>query len=260
MLLSLYNVDQQLNTLDEDVPSFTPYLLNHDKPTPLIIVCPGGGYTHRAEHEGAPIAEWLNEIGIAAVVLHYRIAPYQHPTPIDDAKRAIRTVRHHATEWNIDPKRIGILGFSAGGHLAASTGMHYDKGIPDADDVIERQSSRPDLMVLCYPVISMGEFTHEGSKIALLGEDPADSLVDLMSIENHVKADTPPAFIWHTADDDAVPVENSLQLSSALSKNKIPHALHVFESGRHGLGLADELEDVSWWTSACEIWLRKRGF
>src|SRR5690606_22698247 len=160
----------------------TPYLLEDDGPHPVVIVCPGGGYGMRAAHEGEPVARWLNSAGVSAFVLHYSVAPAQYPTALREAQRAIRTIRARAAEWRLDPARVGILGFSAGGHLASTAGLHYDSGKPDAADPIERQSSRPDLMVLCYPVITMGEYTHEGSRSNLLGgrrHDPA--MIELLS-------------------------------------------------------------------------------
>src|SRR5437016_14589050 len=167
-----------------DIPTLTPYLPPKEKATgAAVIVCPGGGYTHLAEHEGGPVAEWLNSIGVTAFVLKSRLGPrYHHPAPLQDAARAIRTVRARATEWNIDSKRIGILGFSAGGHVASTIGTHFDSGKSDAFDPIERVSSRPDLMILIYPVITMREFTHAGSKRMLLRENPAE-LVALLSNE-----------------------------------------------------------------------------
>ncbi|MBB6735059.1 alpha/beta hydrolase [Cohnella zeiphila] len=246
---------------NEVCPSYTPYLLQGEGPHPLMIVCPGGGYAMRAFHEGEPIAQWLNAIGVSAIVLHYRVAPYKHPVPLQDAQRAIRTARHRATEWRIDPRRIGILGFSAGGHLASSAGTRYDGGDSQAADPIERMSSRPDLMVLCYPVITMKPpYTHEGSRTLLLGESPEPALVDLMSNDEQVTEDTPPTFLWHTADDAGVPVENSLNFAAALSRNRVPHELHVYESGRHGLGLAEETPGVRDWSRACGEWLQVRGF
>jgi len=244
----------------EDIPTLVPYLVDGGERTPAIVVCPGGGYARRAEHEGEPVALWLNSLGISAFVVHYRVAPYRHPNPLSDAQRAIRTVRHRAGEWNIDPNRVGILGFSAGGHVASSAGTHFDAGRPGAADPIERESSRPDLLVLCYPVISFGEYAHKGSLGNLLGAEPDDALVELLSNEKQVTELTPPTFLWHTADDVAVPVENSLLFASALSRSKVPFELHVFESGRHGLGLAEDQPGVSAWTDVCATWLRKRGF
>lgn len=244
----------------EDVPTLVPYLVEGEAPTAAVVVCPGGGYARRADHEGEPIALWLNSLGISAFVVHYRVAPYQHPNPLSDAQRAIRIVRGKAREWNIDPARVGILGFSAGGHLASASGTHYDNGLPNAEDPIEREGCRPDLLVLCYPVVSLISYPHMGSRTNLLG-DPADpQLVELLSSENQVTEQTPPTFLWHTADDAAVPVENSLMFASALSRHKVPFELHVYESGRHGLGLAADQVGVRAWTDACAIWLAKQGF
>ncbi|MFD0678487.1 MULTISPECIES: alpha/beta hydrolase [unclassified Paenibacillus] len=244
----------------EDKPTLVPYLVEVDHPTAAVVVCPGGGYARRADHEGEPIALWLNSLGISAFVVHYRVAPYKHPNPLLDAQRAIRTVRSRAKEWNIDSNRVGILGFSAGGHLASSAGTHYDNGQPDAEDPIEREGCRPDLLVLCYPVISFISFKHSGSKQNLLGESPDAALVEHMSSEYQVTEQTPPAFLWHTADDASVPVENSLIFASSLSRNKVPYELHVFESGRHGLGLAAEQPGVRAWPELCADWLKRQGF
>src|SRR2546421_3297557 len=158
-----------------DIPTLTPYFPPKEKATgAAIIVCPGGGYSHLADHEGAPVAEWLNTLGITAFVLKYRIGPrYHHPAPLQDATRAIRLVRARAKEWGLDPERIGILGYSAGGHLASTAGTHFDTAKPDSADPIERVSSRPNLMVLVYPVITMREKTHAGSKKQLLGDNPS---------------------------------------------------------------------------------------
>src|SRR6266446_7052526 len=198
-----------------DIPTLTSYLASEEKATgAAVIVCPGGGYTHLADHEGRPVAEWLNTLGISAFVLKYRLGPrYHHPAPLEDAARAIRTVRARATEWHIDPKRIGILGFSAGGHVASTIGTHFDSGKPDAFDPIERVSSRPDLMILIYPVITMREFAHAGSRRMLLGENPLANLVVWLSNEAQVTKETPPAFLVHTSNDPTVPVENSLQFA-----------------------------------------------
>lgn len=241
-------------------PYMTPYLLQNDTPHGAVLVLPGGGYERRADHEGDPIAMWLNSIGLSAFVLHYRVAPYRHPYPLGDAKRAVRLVRHHAKEWNIDPDRIGILGFSAGGHLAASASTHFDEGNPEALDAVDRQSSRPNASILCYPVISFKDYYHEGSMSRLLGENPPEELRNALSLEFAVKPETPPSFLWHTADDGAVPVENSLMYAKALSKQRIPFELHVFPEGRHGLGLAEEDASVSQWTGLCAGWLQKIGF
>jgi acetyl esterase/lipase len=254
------NVKLEENEYNTDCPSIEPFLLEGDGPYPVMIIAPGGGYARRAEHEAYPVAQWLNSIGISAIVLHYRVAPFSHPIPLVDAQRAIRMVRYHASEWNLDQNRIGILGFSAGGHLASTAGTHFDLGNRQAEDHIERISSRPDVMVLCYPVITMGEYTHEGSRINLLGEVPSSKMIQLLSNESQITGDTPPTFLWHTADDAAVPVENSLLFASELSRHKIPFELHVFESGRHGLGMADDHPEAKAWPELCKAWLRKRGF
>lgn len=244
----------------EDKPTLVPYLIESKEPVMAVVVCPGGGYARRADHEGEPIALWLNSLGISAFVVHYRVAPYQHPNPLSDAQKAIRMVRHNAAEWNIDPQRVGILGFSAGGHLASSAGTHYDLGQADAADPIERQRRRPDLLVLCYPVITFGEHAHAGSRRNLLGESEPAELVGLLSSEKQVTADTPPTFLWHTADDASVPVENALMFAGALRRHGVPFDLHVYESGRHGLGLAKEHAEASTWPELCGRWLKKHGF
>lgn len=254
------SVKLEENECNTDCPSIEPFLLEGDGPYPVMIIAPGGGYARRADHEAYPVAQWLNSIGISAIVLHYRVSPFSHPIPLVDAQRAIRMVRYHASKWKIDPNRVGMLGFSAGGHLASTAGTHFDLGHKQAEDPIERISSRPDLMVLCYPVITMGEHTHEGSRINLLGENPSSEMIELLSNETQITETTPPAFLWHTADDAAVDVENSLLFASQLRRHKIPFDLHVFESGRHGLGMAEEHPEAKAWPELCESWLRKRGF
>ena len=241
---------------DEDCPGMEPFLVEGEG-NAAVIICPGGGYGMRADHEGEPIARWLNTLGISAFVLRYRVAPYRYPRALQDAQRAIRTVRHHADQFRVDTGRIGILGFSAGGHLASTAGVLFDSGDSEANDPIEHHSSRPDLMILCYPVISMqDEFGHQGSKENLLGRTPEEELVNLLSSELQVGADTPPAFMWHTSDDEAVPVENSLIFAAALRRHSIPFDLHIYAHGFHGLGLAGEDNHVKGWTDACASWLR----
>jgi acetyl esterase/lipase len=247
----------------QDIPVITPFFAPKDKNTgAAVIVCPGGGYSHLSEiKEGSDVAKWLNSLGITAFVLKYRLGMRYHaPSPLLDASRALRLVRSHAKEWNLDANRIGILGFSAGGHLAATLGTHFDAGKPDASDVIERASSRPDLMVLIYPVISMGEFTHSGSKKNLLGENPTTEAIKLYSNELHVTKDTPPTFIAHAVADPGVPVENSLLFANALRNAHVPFELHLYEKGPHGFGLAPNNPILSTWTELCANWLSVHGF
>ena len=249
----------------EDVPTLTPYLAPKGLATgAAIIVCPGGGYARLAEHEGRPVAEWLNSIGVTAYVLKYRLGPrYHHPAMLQDATRAIRLVRSRAGEWGLDPARVGILGFSAGGHLASTAGTHFDAGRPDATDPVERVSSRPSLMILIYPVITMREKTHAGSKKNLLGENPPPELVALLSNEERVTKETPPAFLVHTTADAAVPVENALMFASALRAAGVPFELHVYERGPHGFGLGARQGApdpvLSTWPAHCAAWLRLHG-
>jgi len=244
----------------EDCPRLTSYLLKTGKPDSVVIVCPGGGYAARADHEKEPISLWLNSIGVSSFVLDYRVAPYKYPVQLWDAQRAVRLVRHKAKEFNIDPNRVGMLGFSAAGHLTSMLGTHFDSGKKDDPDPVERQSCRPDLMILCYPVISAGQFIEPGSFSNLLGEKATKDLLDSISSEKQVTADTPPAFIWHTRDDQAVSVENSILFAEALKKFNVAYELHIFESGPHGLGLASDNPSVSAWTKLCEKWLKKQNF
>jgi acetyl esterase/lipase len=245
----------------QDIPTLTPYIPKEKATGAAVIVCPGGGYSHLADHEGGPVAEWLNSVGITAFVLKYRIGPrYHHPAPLQDAARAIRLVRSRAAEWKLDPQRIGILGFSAGGHLASTIGTHFDLGVPDATDPIERVSSRPDLLVLIYPVITMGNFTHAGSKKQLLGDNPSAEMVTLLSNELQVTKDTPPTFLVHTANDAGVPVENSLHFAEALRKAGVPFEMHIYERGPHGFGLGGKDPVLSTWPTTCAAWLRLHGF
>ncbi len=250
----------------KDIPTLTPYLPAPDAATgAAIVICPGGGYGGLANHEGDHYARWLNESGIAGFVLKYRLAPagYRHPTMLRDAARAVRTVRARAGEWKLDANRIGIMGSSAGGHLASTLLTHFDAGKPDAQDPIERQSSRPNLGILCYAVITMGQFTHQGSKRNLLGDNPSPELVRDLSNELQVTRETPPCFIWHTFEDTAVPVENSLQFAEALRRAGVPFDLHIYQKGGHGLGLGTGNWDPSKrhpWTADCVYWLKVQGF
>lgn len=247
-------------TQEEDIPALTPYLTDGEG-NAAVVVCPGGGYARRAEHEGEPIAQWLNTLGISAFVLRYRVAPYRYPAALMDAQRAIRHVRFHAAQYRIDPEKVGILGFSAGGHLAATAGTHHDAGDEAHPDPVERLSSRPDAMVLCYPVITLkGPYAHAGSRENLLGPEPDPALVDALCSEEQVSGDTPPAFLWHTSDEEAVPVQNSLLFASALHRRQVPFDLHVYSHGRHGLGLAADHPSARGWTGACADWLRIIGF
>jgi acetyl esterase/lipase len=255
-----------LGNAEKDIPTLTVFLPEPAKATgAAMVICPGGGYGGLAQHEGQSYALWLNERGIAGFVLKYRLAPggYHHPAMWQDAARAVRTVRARAEEWKLDPKRIGIMGSSAGGHLASTLVTHFDAGKTDAADPIERASSRPDLGILCYPVISMGEFTHGGSKKNLLGENPSPELVKELSNELQVTKDTPPCFIFHTAEDPVVPVENALLFAGALRKAGVPFDLHIYERGQHGIGLGSQpygSGEQHPWTRDCEFWLRQRGF
>ena len=246
-------------TADKDIPTLTPFWPDPAKASgAVIVVLPGGGYGGLAAHEGKDYALWLNQAGITAFVLKYRLGStgYRHPIMMNDAARAIRTVRSHADEWKLDPKRIGIMGSSAGGHLASTALTHFDGGKTDATDEIEKQSSRPDLGILCYPVITMGEYTHQGSKNNLLGQNPPDELVKLLSNELQVTPQTPPTFLWHTAEDGAVPVENSLMFAAALHKAGVPFEVHVYQKGNHGIGLANGHA----WTHECLSWLAIQHF
>jgi acetyl esterase/lipase len=255
-----------LGNAKKDIPTLTPYL--PDKATATgaaLVICPGGGYAGLASHEGADYARFLNESGVAGFVLKYRLgsAGYRHPIMLEDAARALRTVRARAAEWGLDPHRIGIMGSSAGGHLASTLLTHFDHGQPDAADPIERQSSRPDLGILCYAVITMGKFTHEGSKENLLGKNPSPELVKELSNELHVTHETPPCFIWATWEDRTVPVENSLMFAEALRKAGVRFALHIYERGGHGLGLGSREWDPAHrhpWTADCIFWLKAHGF
>lgn len=248
----------------EGAPGFIPEYGQKQpniKPFPVpgskgaVVVCPGGGYSMKAPHEGDPIARMLNEAGISAYVLDYRVMPYRAPAPLLDAQRAIRAVRSMGYE------QVGILGFSAGGHLTCSAATLYDNGDPQAQDPIERLSSRPDVFVPCYAVVSMEAFSHEGSVAYLLGDEKDNhQALRRYSAELNVTRDTPPAFIWHTRDDNDVPVENSLRLAEALSTAGIEFALHIFPHGPHGMGLAGNDPVVGQWPGLLQKWLLSRGF
>jgi acetyl esterase/lipase len=251
-----------LGTQDEDKPTLTPYLLPAARSTgTAVIVCPGGGYLHLAmDHEGDQVARWLNSIGVQAFILKYRLGPrYHHPIELGDAQRAIRTVRSKAAEYHVQPDRIGIMGFSAGGHLASTAGTHFDSGNPSAADPIDRAGSRPDFLVLGYPVISFTTAPHRGSMRALLGDNPDPKLVELLSNELQVTAQTPPTFLFHTTADATVPVENSVMFYMALHKAGVPAEMHIYEQGPHGVGLATTDEALSSWPERLATWMRVRG-
>lgn len=248
---------------DADKPTITIYPVGGSTLVPTgILVFPGGGYLHLSmDYEGRQIAEWLNSYGIPAFVVKYRLGPrYRNPVELGDGQRAIRYVRAHAGEFGIDGHRIGVWGFSAGGHLASSIGTHFDTGKPNSADPIERESSRPDFMILAYPVITFEEpYLHRGSRDALLGDHPDAALIDLLSNERHVTSQTPPTFLFHTSDDPVVPVQNSIQFYLALRTAGVPAEMHIYEHGAHGVGLARSDPELANWPDLLAHWLQVRG-
>lgn len=237
---------------DQIQPALTAYAVA-GSPT-AVIVCAGGAYAMKSDHEAWPVAEMLNRSGISAYVLDYRVCPCHPMAPLSDASRAIRMVRA------MGYKNVGILGFSAGGNLCCNAAVHFDPERPDADDPIERLSSRPDFFVACYPVVSFTSYAHYGSFINLAGEADRHDLERFFSAELNVTADTPPAFIWHTADDEMVPVQNSLMLAEALSRFGVPYELHIYPSGPHGLGLAEDYPEVRVWADQLTDFIHRRFF
>jgi acetyl esterase/lipase len=248
---------------DRDKPSLTIFLpVKNQANSTGVIVCPGGSYTALASnHEGRQVANWLNSLGIAAFVLKYRLGPrYHHPIELGDAQRAIRLVRAHAAEYGIALDRLGVMGFSAGGHLAATTGTHFDEGKAADPDPIQRAGSRPDFLVLGYPVISFTtDYTHKGSLRNLLGDNPDPKLMESLSNELQVTAQTPPTFLFHTTEDKTVPVENSVLFYLALRKAGVAAEMHIFERGPHGVGLALRDPALAMWPELLANWFRARG-
>ena len=254
-----------LGTNANDIPTVTPYLPDATNTTgAAMVICPGGGYGGLAPHEGEGYAQWLNQHGVTCFVLKYRLGShgYHHPAMLNDAARAVRWVRAHAEEYKIDAKHVGLMGSSAGGHLASTLLTHFDAGDTNSTDVVERQSSRPDLGILCYAVISMGKFTHKGSRENLLGKKPLPELVELLSNELQVATNTPPCFLWTTFEDNTVPMENTLQFAGALRQNHVPFDLHVYQKGGHGMGLGGKppFANPHPWAADCLFCLKAQGF
>ncbi len=256
-----------LGTAPEDIPSITVYKAKSNPTHAAVLVCPGGGYiTLAMDHEGKQIAEWFNSLGVTAFILKYRVNNYEnkkygYPAAFNDASRAIRTIKYRSSEWGIDTSKLGIMGFSAGGHLTSTMGTHFDMGNPLATDPIEKLSSRPTFMILCYPVITFKEATgaHLFSRQMLLGKDPDPKLVEFLSNETQVKPNTPPTFIFQTNEDETVPAENAVSFYLALRKLKIPVEMHIFEPGKHGVGLAKNDPVLSVWPSLLQTWLAGKG-
>ncbi|MGI5900091.1 MAG: alpha/beta hydrolase [Christensenellales bacterium] len=253
--------------LGQDEPMLFPYLLKDKPQAGVVIVCAGGGYTNRAYHEGELVAEKLNSLGFHAVVLSYRVAPYKYPAMHLDLKRAIRTMRHLGQSLGVNQEKIAVMGFSAGGHLAASCATVFDHGDPGSNDPVERVSSRPDAAVISYGVISLMANPHQGSRINLLGENPDEELLKLLSAELNVTAQTPPFFLWHTAQDKGVHPFNSLNMAAALINEGVTCALHIYPYGGHGIGLGVEREGVHpenfqavHWPEEAARFLKEEGF
>lgn len=249
---------------DGDVPELIIHQVSSDQPTAGVVILPGGGYGgHAIGHEGHAFAEWFDSMGISSAICTYRLRGkgnegkgYGHPAPMIDAQRAIQTLRSRAEELNIDPNRIGVIGFSAGGHLASTVSTQFAAADPNAADPVLRVSSRPDFCILCYPVIAFGKpFGHRGSQINLLGEDADAELVESLSNETRVSEQTPPTFLFHTAKDLAVPVQNSLVYYQACVDHGVDIEMHLFNDGQHGVGLAASTPGASLWPGLCQQWL-----
>ena len=247
-----------------DKPTITIYLPTKEKSVgSAVVIFPGGGYRYVAiDHEGRQIARWLNDTGIAAFVVDYRHRGrgYGHPAPIQDAQRAIRTVRNRSAEFGIEPNKIGIIGFSAGGHLASTAGTHFNERFYEPNDAVDNVSARPDFMILIYPVISMGPMSHSGSRIALLGNAASQEMIDKFSNEKQVDSNTPPTFLVHATDDKTVPPENSIYFYLACRKARVPVEMHIWLNGGHGFGLGKAGTPVSRWPALCADWLNEMGF
>jgi acetyl esterase/lipase len=244
-------------------PTIAVFLPTKNLNGQAVIICPGGGYSILAYYwEGIDVAKWLNSKGIAAIVLKYRLPNSESNivrqlSPLMDAQRAIRLVRANAEKWKINKDRIGIMGFSAGGHLASTAGTHFDSGNVRAADTIDRISSRPDFMVLGYPVVTMSKSVmHKGSRNNLIGENPTEALANYYSGELNVTSQTPPTFLVHASDDKSVPVDNSLFFYQALRANNIPAEMHIYPKGGHGFGLGLGIKQTESWTDRCIEWLR----
>ena len=254
-----------LGDKDTDKPTLTVFLPDPSQCTgAAVVVCPGGGYSHLAfDYEGLVIAQWLREKGVAAFVLKYRLPAngYRHPIPLMDAQRAIRLVRSKAQQWDIDPNRIGIMGFSAGGHLASTAGTHFNNPVKIEDqetDEIDAVACRPDFMILVYPVISMQDsITHADSKANLLGENPSQERIDFLSNEKQITKDTPPTFLVHADDDKGVLPENSILFYEGLRRAGVPAEMHIYLKGGHGFGIRPSAGPTSRWIDLCFLWMRQ---
>lgn len=251
-----------------DVPELMFTKVKSEHPTAAVVILPGGGYHgHAIDHEGHQFADWFGNLGVTSAICTYRLRGkgndgkgYGHPAPMMDAQRAIQTLRSRAKELNIDPDRIGIIGFSAGGHLCSTAATHFAEVDKDSEDPIERVSSRPDFSILCYPVIAFDKpHTHKGSQRNLIGSDPSKEMIELLSNERQVTDQTPPTFLFHTAADRAVPVQNSIDYFVACQQHGVAAELHVFPEGRHGIGLGKDVEGAKQWPALCENWLRRLG-
>lgn len=249
----------------ENIPHLVPFMHQEPgEPYPCVIVLPGGGYQVLSEHESAPVAGWLNGLGISAFVLNYSVAPAKHPQPYRDVRRAIQWVRANAERLNIDPGRVGVLGFSAGGHLAGSAASWWEDDRLAIGDALDSISARPDLAVMCYPVVTGCEGDCNEESFNSLMDSPADEKRELFSLEKRIGANTPPIFIWHTADDTTVPVGNAFLMAQAMADAGAEYELHIFPKGIHGLGLCtiERLRngDAGQWRDLCAAWLVRQGF
>lgn len=242
-------------------PYMVEYFLDNGKTNSCILVIPGGGYGFvSVDNEGDKICKYLNECGISAAYLNYRIAPYKHPVMEEDARRAIRLLRFNADKWNLNAEKIGTVGFSAGGHLTCMTALRFDYGRGNGDE-IDKVSCRPDTAAPCYAVASLDtQITHMGTLHNLLGENPNENLIETLSSENIIRDDMPPIFMWHTAQDNCVNPENSLRFASYLIKAKIPCELHIFPYGEHGLGRAENQPLADEWMPLYVKWLKYYGY
>lgn len=246
---------------DADKPGVWVYPAKENANGAAIVICPGGGYSiHATDHEGVQPAKYFNSIGVTAFVLRYRLSPYRHPVPLLDAQRALRFVRAHADEFRIDKHRIGIMGFSAGGHLTSTSVTHFDLGDAAAVDPVDKESSRPDFGILGYPVVSLtADYAHRGSGNNLFGKDATDEQLKSLSNELNVTKETPPLFLFHTSEDTGVPAENSVSFFLACRKAGVPAELHIYQHGLHGVGLANEHPALSQWINNAGTWLRQNA-